>query len=174
MVALDYIPATGLLEGLAPNILLMDRSAPSQSPSWAQKPHVRPLGAAAQTNADRALALHRRTAKAATRGRTTIRIRTCQCPLPHPCKGDRKMASRPEIKVKKSEPDDTVQELPNQKAKKEAGNYRLQVDRQTKAFYMTEEAAEAAGLVIKKGHPVVQVSIYNSAEGVNKIIELPK
>ena len=58
-------------------------------------------------------------------------------------------------------------------AKKEAGNYRLQVDRQTKAFYLTEEAAEAAGLVIKKGHPVVQVSIYNSAEGVNKIIELP-
>ena len=37
-----------------------------------------------------------------------------------------------------------------------------------------EEAAEAAGLIIKKGHPVVQVSIYNSAEGVNKIIELPK
>jgi hypothetical protein len=84
------------------------------------------------------------------------------------------MASRPEIKVKKSEPDDSVQEAPNQKAKKEAGNYRLQVDRQTKAFYMTEEAAAAAGLVIKKGHPVVQVSIYNSAEGVNKIIELPK
>ena len=53
------------------------------------------------------------------------------------------MASRPEIKVKKSEPDDTVQEAPNQKAKKEIGNYRLQVDRQTKAFYLTEEAAEA-------------------------------
>jgi len=68
----------------------------------------------------------------------------------------------------------TVQEAPNQKAKKEIGNYRLQVDRQTKAFYLTEDAAEAAGLVIKKGHPVVQVSIYNSAEGVNKIIELPK
>ena len=31
----------------------------------------------------------------------------------------------------------------------------------------------AAGLVIKKGHPVVQVSIYNSAKGINKIIELP-
>ena len=83
------------------------------------------------------------------------------------------MASRPEIKVKKSEPDETVQEAPNQKAKKEIGNYRLQVDRQTKAFYMTEEAAQTAGLIIKKGHPVVQVSIYNSAEGVNKIIELP-
>ena len=84
------------------------------------------------------------------------------------------MASRPEIKVKKSEPDDAAQEAPNQKQKKEAGNYRLQVDRQTKAFYMTEEQAEAAGMLIKKGHPVVQVSIYNSAEGVNKIIELPK
>ena len=84
------------------------------------------------------------------------------------------MASRPEIKVKKSEPDDSAQEAPNQKVKKEAGNYRLQVDRQTKAFYMTEEQAEAAGMLIKKGHPIVQVSIYNSAEGVNKIIELPK
>ncbi len=84
------------------------------------------------------------------------------------------MASRPEIKVtKKAEPEDTVQEAPNQRAKKEAGNYRLQVDRQTKAFYMTEEQAETAGLLIKKGHPIVQVSIYNSAEGVNKIIELP-
>ena len=84
------------------------------------------------------------------------------------------MASRPEIKVKKSEPDESAQEAPSQKMKKEAGNYRLQVDRQTKAFYMTEEQAEEAGLRIKKGHPVVQVSIYNSAEGVNKIIDLPK
>jgi hypothetical protein len=83
------------------------------------------------------------------------------------------MASRPEIKVKKSEPEE-AQEAPNQKVKKEIGNYRLQVDRQTKAFYPTEEAAEAAGMLIKKGHPIVQVSIYNSAEGVNKIIELPK
>jgi hypothetical protein len=96
-------------------------------------------------------------------------------PIPRQCKRrSHDMATRPEIKVKKSEPEDTTQEAPNQKVKKEAGNYRLQVDRQTKAFYMTEEAAETAGLIIKKGHPVVQVSIYNSAEGVNKIIELPK
>lgn len=80
------------------------------------------------------------------------------------------MASRPEIKVKKSE----AEELPpSQHPKKETGNYRLQVDRQTKAFYETEEAAKTAGLVIKKGHPVVQVSIYNSADGTNTIIELP-
>jgi hypothetical protein len=85
------------------------------------------------------------------------------------------MASRPEIKVtRKPESEDAVQEAPSQRIKKEVGDFRLQVDRQTKAFYLTEEAAEAAGLLIKKGHPVVQVSIYNSNEGVNKIIELPK
>ena len=63
------------------------------------------------------------------------------------------MASRPEIKVKKSEPDETVQEAPNQKAKKEAGNYRLQVDRQTKAFYMTEEAQEGKKAYVEKRAP---------------------
>ena len=85
------------------------------------------------------------------------------------------MASRPEIKAvtKKSEPDEPAQEAPNQRAPREIGPYRLQVDRQTKASYLTQEAAETAGLIIKKGHPIVQVSIYNSAEGVNKIIELP-
>ena len=86
------------------------------------------------------------------------------------------MASRPEIKAvtRKSDADEAAQEVPNQRAPLEVGPYRLQVDRQTKASYLTQEAAEAAGLIIKKGHPIVQVSIYNSAEGVNKIIELPK
>lgn len=82
------------------------------------------------------------------------------------------MASRPEIKVKKSEPEESP--APSQKVKKETGNYRLQVDRQTKAFYETEQAAWTAGLAIKKGHPVVQVSIYNTADGSNKLVELPK
>ena len=84
------------------------------------------------------------------------------------------MASRPEIKVKKSsEPDEGPQAVPTQKAPKEVGPFRLQVDRQTKASYLTQEAAETAGLLIKKGHPIVQVSVYNSTAGVNKIIELP-
>jgi hypothetical protein len=81
------------------------------------------------------------------------------------------MASRPEIKVKKSEPEESA---PSQKVKKDIGNYRLQVDRQTKAFYETEQAAWTAGLAIKKGHPVVQVSIYNTEDGSNKLVELPK
>jgi hypothetical protein len=45
------------------------------------------------------------------------------------------------------------------------------VDRQTKGSYQTAEAAEQAGLVIKKGYPIVQVGVYDSVECVNKIIE---
>jgi hypothetical protein len=55
----------------------------------------------------------------------------------------------------------------------EAGRFQLQVDRQTKLFYGTYEAAERAGVAIKQSHPIVQVSIYNAAEGSMKIIELP-
>jgi hypothetical protein len=56
----------------------------------------------------------------------------------------------------------------------EAGHFQLQVDRQTKLFYDTYEAAERAGTAIKQNHPIVQVSIYNAAEGSTKIIELPR
>ena len=35
------------------------------------------------------------------------------------------------------------------------------------------EAAEKAGLGIKKEHPILQVAVYDGVEGVNKIIELP-
>lgn len=52
--------------------------------------------------------------------------------------------------------------------------FRLQVDRQTKASYATYEAAEAAALAVKQNHPIVQVAIYDAKAGVNKVIELPK
>jgi len=55
----------------------------------------------------------------------------------------------------------------------EAGHFQLQVDRQTKLFYGTYDAAERAGVAIKQSHPIVQVSIYNAAEASVKIIELP-
>jgi len=57
--------------------------------------------------------------------------------------------------------------------KPEGGRFRLQVDRQTKGSYATYEAAEKAGLVIKKEHPILQVAVYDGVESVNKIIELP-
>ncbi len=50
--------------------------------------------------------------------------------------------------------------------------FRLQVDRQTKASHETYEAAEAAGMAIKKSHPILQVAVYDSVESINKIIEL--
>ena len=48
------------------------------------------------------------------------------------------------------------------------------MDRQTKGSYATFEAAEAAGLVIKKKFPVVRVAVYDLVSGVNKILEVPK
>ena len=42
--------------------------------------------------------------------------------------------------------------------------YRLQVDRQTKMSYTTHDAAETAGAAIKKAHPIVQVTIYDSKD----------
>jgi hypothetical protein len=47
------------------------------------------------------------------------------------------------------------------------------VDRQTKASYMTREAADEAGLAIKKAHPILQVAVHDTATGAGKFIELP-
>jgi hypothetical protein len=49
----------------------------------------------------------------------------------------------------------------------------LQVDRQTKGSYQTSETAQAAALVIKKKYPVVQVSVYDSVDNSNTLIEAP-
>jgi hypothetical protein len=52
--------------------------------------------------------------------------------------------------------------------------FRLQVDRQSKAAYPTFEAAEAAGLAVKQSHPILHVAVHDVKAGVNKLIELPK
>jgi hypothetical protein len=67
-----------------------------------------------------------------------------------------------------------VQEMLSQSKRPEVGRFLLQVDRQTKRSYATAEAAETAGMVIKKGHPIVRVSVYDSVETANKILELPE
>jgi hypothetical protein len=59
-----------------------------------------------------------------------------------------------------------------QRKQADSGRFRLQVDRQTKASYTTYEAAEAAGLAIKKGHPILQVTVYDRVDGVSKTVEL--
>jgi hypothetical protein len=85
------------------------------------------------------------------------------------------MASRPRTKtaLDRSDPEEPAPEFLGQRKRPESGRYRLQVDRQTKGSYATYEDAELAGLAIKKGHPVVQVTVYDATESVNKILELP-
>jgi hypothetical protein len=65
------------------------------------------------------------------------------------------------------------QETFSQRKRPEAGRFWLQVDRQTKGSYATAETAQAAGMAIKKGHPIVQVSVYDSVDSVNTVINLP-
>jgi hypothetical protein len=73
-----------------------------------------------------------------------------------------------------SAPDEAVPEPVTQRKRADDGRFRLQVDRQTKASYATYEAAEKAGLEIKKEHPILQVAVYDGIESVNKIIESPQ
>ena len=85
------------------------------------------------------------------------------------------MALRGKTLTKEPEQQEEVaEEVFSQRRKPEPGQFRLQVDRQTKSSFPTFEAAEQAGLVIKTGHPVVRVSVYDAVECVNRVIELPK
>jgi hypothetical protein len=84
------------------------------------------------------------------------------------------MALRSKVLSKELEAEEPAQEQFSQRQKPDIGQFRLQVDRQTKASFETFDAAEAVGMVIKKGHPVVQVSIYDAVECVNRVLELPK
>jgi hypothetical protein len=85
------------------------------------------------------------------------------------------MATRPRTTITVNRPDqeEPAPEPLGQRKRPETGRFRLQVDRQTKASYATYDDAEVAGLAIKKGHPIVHVTVYDATEAVNKIIELP-
>ena len=85
------------------------------------------------------------------------------------------MATQTGTKAITSRPDheEPVPEFFGQRKRPENGQFRLQVDRQTKASYTTREAAEEAGLAIKKTYPILQVAVHDAAEGVHKTIELP-
>jgi hypothetical protein len=72
-----------------------------------------------------------------------------------------------------SKPDAEVDVVISQRKRPEIGRYWLQVDRQTKGSYKTSEAAQTAALVIKKAYPIVQVSIYDSVESANTLVEVP-
>ncbi len=81
------------------------------------------------------------------------------------------IAQKEKITVKRPEPEQ-LREMPTQIRRHEVGQFRLQVDRQTKASYDTLDAAKTAGLAIKRGYPHVVVSVYDSKEGANTTIDL--
>ena len=83
---------------------------------------------------------------------------------------DHKMATR----LNKGRDEEEPVQKPSQRQRPSEGQFRLQVDRQTKASHATYEAVEAAGIAIKKSHPILQVAVYDSLDSVNKIIELPE
>jgi hypothetical protein len=83
------------------------------------------------------------------------------------------MASRQIKMPAKDESEKEDIEVFSQRKRPEKGRYLLQVDRQTKGSYKTSEAAQEAALVIKKAHPIVQVSIYDSVESANTLVEVP-
>jgi hypothetical protein len=82
-----------------------------------------------------------------------------------------KTITRPSA-IMASVPEESVLERVTQRKPSE-GRFSLRVDRQTKGLYVTYEGAEKAGLAIKKGHPFLQVAVFDGVESVNKIIELP-
>jgi hypothetical protein len=71
-----------------------------------------------------------------------------------------------------SEEEDVVEAF-SQSKRPERGRYLLQVDRQTKGSYAEMEAAQEAALAIKKGYPIVQVSVYDSVEHTYTMTEAP-
>jgi hypothetical protein len=87
-------------------------------------------------------------------------------------KKERQMATR-QIKMPVKDNLEEVEEVFSQRKRPERGRYLLQVDRQTKGSYTTSESAQAAALVIKKNYPIVQVSIYDSVDNSNTLVEAP-
>jgi hypothetical protein len=83
------------------------------------------------------------------------------------------MALRNKMTSKEKVSGEPNEELLSQRGKVETGQFRLQVDRQTKASFVTYEAAGQAGMLIKKAHPAVRVSVFDTVECSNLVVELP-
>jgi hypothetical protein len=66
---------------------------------------------------------------------------------------------------------DEIAPVPANQARMPLGRFRLQVDRQTKATYAEVGDAEKAGREIKKAYPIVQVSVYDSQEGQQTVLD---
>jgi hypothetical protein len=83
------------------------------------------------------------------------------------------MASRQIKMPAKNHAEQEVEEVFSQSKRPERGRYLLQVDRQTKNSCTTSEAAQSVALAIKTGYPIVQVSVYDSVEHTDTMVEVP-
>ena len=90
---------------------------------------------------------------------------------PAPRKSKTISLAQPEAAAVVEEP---VPELLGRRKRPEVGQFRLLVDRQTKASFATYEAAEKAAMAIKTGHPIVSVVVYDAKAGENHVMELAK
>jgi hypothetical protein len=81
------------------------------------------------------------------------------------------MATRQMKMPVKDSSEQETEEVFSQRKRPERGRYLLQVDRQTKGSYATSEAAQAAALIIKKNYPIVKVSVYDSVDNSNTLVE---
>jgi hypothetical protein len=72
----------------------------------------------------------------------------------------------------KNESEEDVVEVFSQRKRPEVGRYWLQVDRQTKGSFATSEAAQSAAQAIKRGYPILQVSVYDRVESTHTVVEL--
>jgi hypothetical protein len=79
--------------------------------------------------------------------------------------------AQPEVAAVVEEP---VPELLGRRKRPEVGQFRLLVDRQTKASFATYAEAEKAAMTIKTGHPIVSVVVYDAKAGENHVMELAK
>jgi len=69
--------------------------------------------------------------------------------------------------------EEEIPEVVSQRVKPDRGRYLLQVDRQTKGSFPDMEAAQLAGLQIKKGFPILQVAIYDRVNSSHTLVQLP-
>ncbi len=70
--------------------------------------------------------------------------------------------------------------LPNQSyehrrpaAAAQEGRFLLQVDRQTKQAFQTREAAQKAGMALKRAFPILLVGVLDLEEGQSEVIVSP-
>ena len=74
----------------------------------------------------------------------------------------------------KQDREEHFEERVGQQQKPDTGQFRLQVDRQTKRSYATFDAAVQDGAAIKSSYPLLQVAVYDRLASAETIIELPK